>query len=128
VSVSTVKSAVSLITYTNRRVGLSKADDPHSTGAVLTKTVSDFLSRWDMRDHIKPTNKMDFMWSSIGDEHREKTLLGEAFSTIQSLPSKLTSANSLLNGVAESVLKVGLASYFLAFFNLCRSTDDSNDT
>lgn len=49
---------------------------------------------------------MDFMWSAIGDEHREKALLGEAFSSLQTTPETFTPTDSFLNGVAESVLKV----------------------
>lgn len=68
---------------------------------------------------MKAINKMEFMWSLIGDEHREKTLLGEAFSTTQPFSSsKLTSKDSYLNGVAEAALKVRHIQYFLAAPNL----------
>lgn len=80
--------------------------DVHTTGAVLTNSLSDFLSKWDLKEIVKAVNNMDFMWSSIGDEHRQKTLLKEAFSA--PLARVFTPTDSLMNGVAESLLKVSL--------------------
>ncbi|KAF8589533.1 hypothetical protein K439DRAFT_1332462 [Ramaria rubella] len=90
------------------RVGLSKVNLPHSTGAILTEDTSDFISKWNLKECARPTNKLDFLWSSIGDEHREKTLLGEAFSTMINI-SVVASTIPLSNGVAESALKMTLA-------------------
>jgi hypothetical protein len=95
-----------------RRVGLSKAAAQHAAGAVLAETVADFVSRWSIDENARPSNKMDFMWTSIGDEHREKTLLGVAFSAIQGSRAP-TSSNPLSNGVAESALKVEFPSALL---------------
>jgi hypothetical protein len=99
--------------YGNRKAGLSKGD-VHTTGAVLTKTISDFSSRWDLKELGKAFSRMDFMWSSIGDEHRQKILLGEAFSASWATPQIFKPTDSFMNGVAESVLKVSLRQYLSA--------------
>ncbi|KAF8526018.1 hypothetical protein BU17DRAFT_41424 [Hysterangium stoloniferum] len=78
----------------------------HTTGSVLTENISDFLSNWVVSGHAQTSNNMDFLWSSIGDEHRENTLLGEAFSIRASDPSN---PDPFLNCVAESALKMVLA-------------------
>lgn len=96
-----------------RRIGLSDTTVQHAAGAVLTETVADFFSRWTVDENVGPSNKMDFMWTSIGDEHREKTLLGEAFSVACDVPRPPVLSNPLSNGIAESALKVELPSALL---------------
>jgi hypothetical protein len=87
-----------------RRVGFSESQEKAS---ITLPNTTEFIHRdWEVVEHFTLAPSWDFLWNATVEEGREKSLLGQAFTTnIEEMPLIRDKSSELVH-VAESALKV----------------------